>query len=80
MNERRNYPRYSRQQIQPAAARVQRTDNSVIEEIPAYSLAMVYAPRQSFSNIYDDRSALSAGTLYKELNLPFSPCGRNRNG
>lgn len=79
MNERRNYPRYSRQQMQPAA-RMQCGDNTVIEEIPAYSLAMVYAPRQSFSNIYDDRSALPAGTLYKELNLPFSPCGRNRNG
>lgn len=35
------------------------------------SLAMVYAEKQKFRNIYDTRSAIGHGTIFKELDLPF---------
>ena len=41
--------------------------------ITAYSLAMVYAPKQSFDMLYDLQSALCNGTIFKELNMPFAP-------
>lgn len=33
--------------------------------------AMVYTPMQTFDNIYDPESALHAGTIFHDLNLPF---------
>jgi hypothetical protein len=36
-----------------------------------YPLAMVYAPCQSFRGLYDPATALSRGTLFSELDLPF---------
>lgn len=47
------------------------------------SLAMVYAPKQSFVKIYDPEIALSYGTIFEELNKPFlkSSCrGTNDKG
>ena len=35
------------------------------------SLAMVYPVKQKFENLYDPDEALCAGTLFKELELPF---------
>ena len=35
------------------------------------SLAMVYAPIQSWGNIYDPQTALTRGTLFRELDMPF---------
>lgn len=40
-------------------------------------LAMIYAPEQTFTDIYDDSEALSKGTLFADLFLPFEPCGGN---
>ena len=40
-------------------------------QIVAPSLAMVYCPRQTFGNLYEPDVALSRGTLFSELNLPF---------
>ena len=34
-------------------------------------LAMVYAPIQAFENIYTEGEALMAGTIFKDLDLPF---------
>ena len=34
-------------------------------------LAMVYAPLQDFENIYEEGDALMAGTIFKDLDLPF---------
>ena len=34
-------------------------------------LAMVYAPKQEFRNLYDTKTALRSGTLFKELYFPF---------
>lgn len=34
-------------------------------------LAMVYAEEQKFRNIYDTRSAIGRGTIFKELDMPF---------
>ena len=35
------------------------------------SLAMVYSPKQSFSDIIPPGEALKAGTIFKSLVLPF---------
>ena len=35
------------------------------------SLAMVYAPKQAFANLYEPDVALARGTLFAELDLPF---------
>ncbi len=39
--------------------------------LKGYPLASVYAPLQSFDNIYELDAALKSGTLFAELNLPF---------
>lgn len=41
-------------------------------------LAMVYAPRQRFRELYAPEEALMAGTLFKELDYPFYPGGERR--
>ena len=45
------------------------TPNS--SEIRTASLAMVYCPKQAFRNLYEPDVALSRGTLFAELDLPF---------
>ena len=50
-------------------------DPSMVDSLP---LAMVYAPRQKWRNAYSPEEALSRGTLFAELDLPFYPprvCG-----
>ena len=36
-----------------------------------YPLASVYAPLQCFVKVYDREKALSRGTIFEELDLPF---------
>ncbi len=36
-----------------------------------YPLASVYAPLQTFHALYDKDTALKAGTIFSELDLPF---------
>ena len=36
-----------------------------------YPLASVYAPMQSFDNVFDKNIALSKGTIFSELDLPI---------
>ena len=45
-------------------------------------LAGVYAPLQDFTELYGLEAALSAGTLFKQLDLPFtgSSCGTKGGG
>ena len=38
-------------------------------------LAMAYVPFQQWSDTYDDDKALARGTLFPELDLPFSRGG-----
>ena len=38
-------------------------------------LAMVYAPRQRFDNLYDPEEGLEAGTIFRDLDFPFYPTG-----
>lgn len=40
------------------------------------SLAMVYAPHQCFTELYDPRQGLCNGTVFSELNKPFLAYGR----
>lgn len=39
--------------------------------LEGYPLASMYAPLQKFKDIYDKETALSEGTVFAELNLPF---------
>ncbi|MFU0827763.1 MAG: Spore coat associated protein JA (CotJA) [Lachnoclostridium sp.] len=41
----------------------------------APSLAMAYIPIQQFKDLYDPEYALKAGTIFKELDLPFYGTG-----
>ena len=41
-------------------------------------LAMAYVPFQQWGETYSDDEALSRGTLFPELDLPFSKGGRDR--
>lgn len=36
-------------------------------------IAMAYVPMQEWSETYDVQEALSIGTIFPELNLPFEP-------
>ena len=47
--------------------------------LSGYPLASVYAPLQSFSELYDLKTALNRGTLFSELDLPFV-CGGMKGG
>ena len=38
-------------------------------------LAMVYAPEQTFTDIYDDEEGLARGTIFADLYFPFEACG-----
>ncbi len=40
--------------------------------LAGYPLASVFAPLQNFDNLYDAETALKQGTLFAELDLPFS--------
>lgn len=52
---------------------------SLIDCLPAApSLAMVYAPCQVFSDLYELDEALKNGTLFRALNMPFQPGYRKR--
>ena len=46
-------------------------ENGAMEGCP---LAMVYAPYQTFRNVYKCHEALSKGTLFSDLYLPFEGC------
>lgn len=50
-------------------------DPGVVDGLP---LAMAYVPRQKWRNAYSPEEALSRGTMFAELDLPFYPprvCG-----
>ena len=40
--------------------------------LKGYPLAMVYSPMQEFDRLYDLDKGFSAGTIFSELDLPFS--------
>ena len=46
---------------------------------PKVSLAMMYVPFQRFERIYNEEKALSRGTLFEELDLPFYGGKRGHN-
>lgn len=37
-----------------------------------YPVAMAYVPWQQFTNVYDPDKALCIGTIFPELNLPYT--------
>ncbi len=50
--------------------------------VEGHPLAMVYAARQEFRNLYDCAQGLERGTIFAELDLPFykTPCNNRKEG
>ena len=48
--------------------------------LTGYPLASVYAPLQTFDELYDPATALKQGTLFSQLDLPFMGNRRVRKG
>lgn len=60
------------------------TSNESAERSPEegamyYGLAIVTSPIQCWQNLHTPCEALAAGTLFKELHLPFVGCHGNMN-
>lgn len=50
-------------------------------EVSVYpSLAMMYPPIQKFRLLYDSSAALSRGTIFRELDKPFTARAVQRSG
>lgn len=45
-----------------------------------YPLAMVYSPLQVWRSIHDLETGFSHGTIFRELDLPFTGCGSKKGG
>lgn len=50
-------------------------NGSEAECIDNMPLAMAYVPMQKWNTTYDDAAALDNGTIFPELNLPFTGKG-----
>ncbi len=50
-------------------------DDTVSWGLYGYPLAMVYAPVQCFGELYEPDKGLSQGTIFRQLNLPFTGKG-----
>ena len=48
--------------------------------LEGYPLAMVYSPVQHFKDMYDLDTALTQGTVFKELDLPFMGMSVTKGG
>lgn len=46
-----------------------------VNEVDTRPLAMIYAPEQTFTDIYPDEEAFSKGSLFSDLYFPFEACG-----
>lgn len=54
------------------------TDNCAVEKFP---IAMAYVPRQIWRDVTDAHTGLCNGTIFEELNLPFTgKCVKRGNG
>lgn len=46
-------------------------EHSEMKRPSGRSLAMVYAEEQKFRDIYDTKTGIGRGTIFKELDMPF---------
>lgn len=59
-----------------SAGQTEFRQNNSIQRFPKNTpLAMAYVPFQQWGETYDDDKALSSGTLFPELDLPFTGGG-----
>lgn len=58
--------------IPAAAANVRTRGETPLDQLP---LAMAYVPMQKFGETYDGLRALERGTIFPDLDLPFSGRG-----
>ena len=66
-----NMPRYDRSRDDDMYSRCAANNDNVA---PQNAMAMVYAPYQTWKDIYDPQKALCKGTVFEELFKPFCPC------
>lgn len=82
MDMRKNYQRYQRpyrmQNSCGCGYQMQDRDDNPGDCLRYYTLAMAYFPEQKFDSIYDLSDAMKSGTIFKELNLPFTGCKGGR--
>lgn len=45
---------------------------AIIKNVDSLPLSMAYVPWQTWGNIYKAEDALMQGTIFEELNLPFT--------
>lgn len=51
----------------------EKTDScKVCEQVDSCPLTMAYVPFQKFTSVYDNMTALNNGTLFPELDKPFT--------
>ena len=55
------------------------TVRPVIKDIDSLSLAMAYVPWQTFKDLYKPEEGLKEGTIFKQLNKPFTGRRWNRS-
>ena len=55
------------------------SDHRATWGLEAFPLASVYAPLQSWKDVYDLDVGFTRGTIFKELDLPFV-CGERKGG
>lgn len=83
MDMRKNYQRYQRpyRMQNPYGCGYQTTErnDNTGDCLRYYTLAMVYVPEQKFDLIYDLSDAMKHGTIFKELNMPFTGCRNGRH-
>lgn len=75
-----NHQRHEVSEASECKANLNETRNNDCQyqyHLVGFPLASVYSPIQSFDNIYDCETALSRGTIFIELDLPFVCGGMN---
>ena len=65
------------EEASPRSNPMQRQNLTLPDSFP---LASVYAPTQEFRRLYDYDTALSNGTIFEELNLPFMGMSVTKGG
>jgi len=63
--------RYGAQNNQFCATRITPYSDMTTEELGKLPLAMAYVPWQCWGETYDAERALSRGTIFPQLDLPF---------
>lgn len=67
-----NMPRYEMPRTMPMDMDRHMRDREGSCDCPQYPIGMAYVPWQEFKNLYDPERGLHAGTIFIELDKPFT--------